>query len=129
MEAWRLDESLWFRIGVFGLIVCCVYGVYLDALDRRRVRDLGEKHELVFGTLRQARGHLAAIPRAAVHEVRSLYFLGTEDSNGTYLDLFGPDPNASRTLRVPVRHIVVLLETMEALGDLQRRFRRIYHLP
>ena len=42
-----------YHCGVFGLIVCSVYGLYLIALDRGRVRDLEEKQELVLDAFRR----------------------------------------------------------------------------
>ena len=58
-----------------------------------------------------------------MHEVRALYFLYAEGANGTdiHQDIYGPDPNANRTLRGPVRQVVVLLETIKALDDLHHR--------
>ena len=115
-----------YHCGLLGLIVCSIYGLYLIALDRGRVRDLEEKQELVLDAYRRTRDHLSYIPEDTVHEVRTLYLL---DLAAGETDIFGPDPKANRTLRLPVRHIVVLLETIEALDGLQRRLRWILHQP
>ena len=112
-----------YNCGAIGLIVCSLYGLYLIALDRGRVRDLEQKPELVLDAYRRAQDHLSYIPEASVQEVRSLYFLYVVGENcfDIHQDIYGPDPNATRTLRVPVRHVVVRLEKIRALDDLHRR--------
>ena len=112
-----------YHCGAIGLVVCSLYGLYLIALDRGRVRDLEEKQELVLDAYQRTQDHLSYIPEASVHEVRALYFLYAVGEKGfdIHQDIYGPDPNATRTLRVPVRHVVVLLETIRALDDRHHR--------